>query len=108
MEGGAGEEVGELQPDFAGEGGFGACAEEEEPNWGRVRPEAFDVYAGACAGWVEGVAEGWRVGVSWGGRGVEGLEGSGLPLRLRRPSGVRPSFRPYGESSWRTLPIVMG
>lgn len=55
----AGEEVGELLPYFAGEGGFGAGAEDEEPDGWRVGAQAGDGGVGAGAGGVEGVAEGW-------------------------------------------------
>lgn len=56
--------MGELDPDFAGQGGFGAGAEDEESDGRRVGTEAFDVGSGACAGWVEGVSEGWRGGLA--------------------------------------------
>ena len=59
MEGYAREEVGELQPDFSWERGFGARAEDEEAGGWGGGAEAFDVYSGAGTGGVEGVAEGW-------------------------------------------------
>lgn len=66
--------MGELDPDFAGEGGFGAGAENEEPDRGWVRTEAFDVGSGACAGWVEGVSEGWRGRLAREGRVERGMD----------------------------------
>lgn len=59
MEGCAGKEVRELHPYFAREGGFGAGAEDEDSDGGWVGPEAFDVEAGAGAGGMDRVAEGW-------------------------------------------------
>lgn len=60
VKGGAGEEMGELEPDFAGEGGFGAGAEDEEAHGRRVGTKAFDVDACAGARRVEGVSKGWE------------------------------------------------
>lgn len=57
MESCVSEEVGELDPEFAGEGGFGAGAEDEEADGGWVGPEAGDGYAGACKGGVEGIPQ---------------------------------------------------
>lgn len=47
VEGGAGEHVGELDPDFAREGRFGTCSEDEDTDRGWGGAEAFDVEA--CA-----------------------------------------------------------
>ena len=43
----AGEEVGELVPDLAWKGGFGAGAEDEDPGWWGGETETFDARAGA-------------------------------------------------------------
>ena len=45
VEGGAGEHVGELDPDFAGEGRFGSCTEDEDTDRRWIGPESFDVEA---------------------------------------------------------------
>lgn len=58
VEHGLGEHVHELVPDFAGEGGFGTGAEDEETDWGGIEAKAFDGLAGSCTWWVEGVSEG--------------------------------------------------
>lgn len=42
MDGCTGEEVGELVPDGAGEGGFGAGTEDEETDGWRFEADAFD------------------------------------------------------------------
>jgi len=60
VEGCAGEEVRELHPDLAGEGGLGTCTEDEDTYGGWGGPEAFDVEAGAGARGMDGVAEGCR------------------------------------------------
>lgn len=60
MEGRAGEEVGELEPDLAGERGFCAGAEDEEADWGCLGSEAFDVDTASGSRWMEGIAEGWE------------------------------------------------
>jgi hypothetical protein len=56
----AGEYVGELEPDVSGEGGFGTGAEDEDADWRWVWTEAFDIGAGTCSRWVEGISKGWR------------------------------------------------
>lgn len=52
VEGGAREQVGELGPDVAREGGFGARAEDEEPDRGGVGADTLNVEARARAGRV--------------------------------------------------------
>lgn len=53
------EEVGELLPYFAWEGGFCASAEDEEPDGWGVGAQAGDGGVGAGAGGMQGVAECW-------------------------------------------------
>lgn len=58
VEGCAREEVDELVPDVAGEGGLRARAEDEEADGGRGGADVGDVLTGAGSEGVEGVAEG--------------------------------------------------
>lgn len=99
--------MGQLEPDFAGERGFGTGSEDEKADWWRVGAETFDV--GSCTGfgWVESISEGYDV-VSMISlfNSVTCL----LPEKDLSPSAVRrPSdFMLYGESSCKTLAMVAG
>jgi hypothetical protein len=53
------EEVGELHPRFAGEGGFRAGAEDEEADGRWRETRVLPGVAAASSGRVEGVSEGW-------------------------------------------------
>ena len=83
VEGGAGEHVGELDPDFAGKGRFGPCAEDEDADGRWIWAEAFDVETCAGAGWVEGVAESCRSvsGIWWGGESRQSYRSSSSGLQ---------------------------
>lgn len=56
VEGGAGEEVRELDPDLAGKRGFCARAENEQTHGWGIWAQAFDIRTCACEGWMEGIA----------------------------------------------------
>lgn len=47
------EDVGELDPDCAGERRFRPCAEDEDPHWLRTAAQAFDVDAASRFGGVK-------------------------------------------------------
>lgn len=65
VEGGAGEEVGELQPDFSRERRFGTGAENEETDRGWVGTEAGDGSSSTRTGRMKGVSEGCRGELVW-------------------------------------------
>lgn len=56
---GAGEHVRELQPDFAGQRGLSAGAENEDPDRGCLQTQSFHVDVFAGLGRVKGVSEGY-------------------------------------------------
>jgi hypothetical protein len=54
---GAGEHVGELEPDIAREGRLGAGTEDENADWRRLEAQTLDVDVFTRLGRVQGVAE---------------------------------------------------
>jgi hypothetical protein len=53
----------ELKPDIAGERGLSAGAEDEDSHGRRFQAETFDINAFTSLWGVQGIAEGWEVGL---------------------------------------------